>query len=536
MTLSYFDAFTCLGPRAQKHPAYRWKLDDIRDEMHHCSIAGALVMSHQSIIYDPMWANRRLSEALAPYPNLYPIWNLLPWHTGECPEPEALASLMREQDLRAVMLCPAANLWDLLSAVNAPLLEMLQAERKFTIIRADQFGGFRDLETLLTRYPELPVAIAQAYWTHQRYFTPLLQAYKNLHIMTSHYQAHYGLETLVSLGCEDQLLYSSSAPDMAMGAHRTAVDYADVPEATKAKVAGGNLARLLGVSLPKTIHNPDEDELMHAARLGQPQPTTLVDFHVHVLHEGLQGVGGSCVMRDGDPKGCLPLMERLGYDGGGAMGWIVNADSVGCNDATKAALDVFPASWWGLASFDVSHYSAGEVRRQMAEVYADPRFIGVKPYPVFGMRYDDECYAPMWEFANERGFYALIHRTANDFSEVDALAGRYRNITWVVAHCGESYAVADMAIACMRAHANVYAELTLTPVTGGVVEYFVNAVSADRVLYGSDLPMRDPRQQLGWVVYARLAVEEKKKILGGNALRIIETIRKTAVVTGAEEV
>ena len=84
-------------------------------------------------------------------------------------------------------------------AADTGLLEMLQAERKFTIIRADQFGGFRDLETLLTRYPELPVAIAQAYWTHQRYFTPLLQAYKNLHIMTSHYQAHYGLETLVMM-------------------------------------------------------------------------------------------------------------------------------------------------------------------------------------------------------------------------------------------------------------------------------------------------------------------------------------------------
>lgn len=524
--IQFFDAFTCIGPRPQKHPAYGWRLDDILAEMRQCSVAGALVMSHLSLNYDPMWANRRLSEALAPHPQLFPIWNLLPWHTGECPLPEELAGLLREHGVRAVMLAPEANAWDLLSGVNADLLVMLQAERLLTIIKADQFGGFRNLETLLERYPDLPVAIAQGYWTHQRYYTPLLRRYKNLHLMTSHYQAHYALETLTDLDCAEQLLFSSSAPDMSMGAHRTAIDYADLPETTKAMIAGGNLARLLGVSQPACAPNPDEDELMRNARQGKPQQVTLIDFHIHVLDAGLQGVGGVCVMRDGDPQGCLPLMQRLGYDGGGAMGWIVNADSVGCNAATKAALDVFGDAWWGLASFDVSHFTAEEMLAQMAAMYADPRFLGVKPYPVFGMRYDDPRYAPMWEFANTRGLYALIHRTANDFSEVNNLAERYPNIIFAVAHSGADYATADMAIASMQAHPNVYAELTFTPVTGGIVEYYVNAVGAERVLYGSDLPMRDPRQQLGWVLYARISIGDKKKMLGENALRIIESIRQ----------
>ena len=73
----------------------------------------------------------------------------------------------------------------------------------------------------------------------------------------------------------------------------------------------------------------------------------------------------------------------------------------------------------------------------------------------------------------------------------------------------------------MKKHPNVYAEITLTPVTAGIIEYLVKNAGADRVLYGSDLPMRDPRQQLGWVVYSRLPVAVKKKILAQNALQML---------------
>jgi hypothetical protein len=33
--------------------------------------------------------------------------------------------------------------------------------------------------------------------------------------------------------------------------------------------------------------------------------------------------------------------------------------------------------------------------------------------------------------------------------------------------------------------------------------------------------MRDPRQQLGWVVFAKLPVETKYRLLAGNAQRVL---------------
>ncbi|MHB9025764.1 MAG: amidohydrolase family protein [Armatimonadota bacterium] len=528
MALTFFDGYTCIGPRRAKHPAHGWRLADVLDDLQQCSIAGALVCHQLSVNYDPMYGNHLLLQELDRRANLFPAWNVMPHHAGDFPAPDELRKLLRAHDVRAVTISPATNGWDMLSPGNRPLLGMLERERVVTIIRRDQMGGYRDLEGLLARYPELPILLMHASWTDQRYVVPLLQAHENLHIGLSHYQVHYGLETLAEAGLAERLLYASNAPKMSMGAHRTYIDYADLPEDTRAKIAGGNLARLLQAPLPETpAVNPLEDAFMRAAREGQPQPAPIFDMHVHILHEGLQGAGGSYVMRDGDPQGVYPLMKKLGYAAAGIMSWsVVSGDAVGGNAAVQQALDFFPENYWGLGSFDPTHYAQDEIAQQMATLYADRRFLGVKPYPVFGVRYDDPLYAPMWEFANERRLYALIHRVAADFSELEALAPRYPRITWVVAHCGSDFATADGVIACMRKHANVYAELTLTPVPAGIVEYLVAAVGEDRVLYGSDLPMRDPRQQLGWVVYARLNETAKAKILGGNARRIIDACRQ----------
>ncbi|MHB9130572.1 MAG: amidohydrolase family protein [Armatimonadota bacterium] len=527
MGLRYFDAYVCIGPRRAKHPAHAWSLPHVWEEMRHCSISGALVCHQLSINYDPMHGNLLLSRELEPYPHLFPMWNVIPHHTGEFPEPTKLLSLMQQHGVHAVTLNPATNGWDMYSELNRPLIAALERAHIFTIIRRDQVSSYQQLEAFLEKYPALPVMLTHVHWDQQRYITPLLLEYPNLHLTFNHYQAHYGVEFLVEQGLGDRLLYSSNAPEMSMGAHRAYLDYAEISEPIKEMIAGGNLACLLkGQEPAEEVINPDEDSLMRNARQGQPQEVPLLDMHIHMLHEGMHGAGGSYAMRDGGPSGTLQLMQRLGYDGAGVMSWsVVSGDAAGGNEVTRAALDAFPETYWGLGSFDPTHYSQEEMRRQIEEIFADERFLGVKPYPVFGLRYDDPLYDLLWEYANARHLYALIHRTTNDFSEIDILASRYPDITWVVAHCGSDYKTADQTIACVKNHPNVYAEITLTPVPLGIIDYLANGAGADRILYGSDLPMRDPRQQLGWVIFSRLSEEDKKKILGGNAQRILEKCR-----------
>ena len=146
----------------------------------------------------------------------------------------------------------------------------------------------------------------------------------------------------------------------------------------------------------------------------------------------------------------------------------------------------------------------------------------MKPYVQYGVEYHHPSYDVWWRYGNRHNFYAAIHRNRDDFLEVNTLAKRYPRVRWVVYHCGSDYRTADLAIASMLQHPNVFAEITLTPVTFGIIDYLVKHGGEDRVVYGSDLPMRDPRQQLGWVVFSRLSVNQKKKVLAANALRILK--------------
>lgn len=521
----YFDGFARIGPRRYKHPEARWSLQHLIEEMDHCSISGALVAYTLSVTYDPMYSNLELSEMLSPYPYLFPIWNVMPDTTGEFLSVTELGEKMREHDVRAVSLHPLSNGWDWKNDSNRELLEWLNRNRILTVIPAGELGGWDDVDQFLTRYASVPVLLVGAGWIEQRFLLPLVKKHRTLHISFDRFQINEGLEYFHENGHTDQLIFATDTPAMSSGAHRAYIDYADLPESAKAQIAGGNLSRLLGGLRPPALRlNPEEDLLMRSVRRGEPVPANLIDMHMHILHEGLEGAGGTGYrMRNGGPEGVFALLDRLGYAGGGLMSWngVVSSDAVAGNETVRQALDAAPTGYWGLASFDPTHYSQGKLKEMIPHVYRDPRFIGMKPYHFYGLEYHDPLYDVWWEYGNEHRLYGLIHHTRSDFVEVENLAGRFPHARWIIAHAGGEFAWADHAISIMKKHPNVFAEVTLTPVHLGMIEYLVENAGEDRILYGSDLPMRDPRQQLGWVIFSRLPVTVKRKILAENAMNVI---------------
>ena len=56
----------------------------------------------------------------------------------------------------------------------------------------------------------------------------------------------------------------------------------------------------------------------------------------------------------------------------------------------------------------------------------------------------------------------------------------------------------------------------------GVVRRLVDAVGAERITWGSDMVFFNIAHQLGKVLGADLSAEDQKKILGGNARRILD--------------
>ena len=52
------------------------------------------------------------------------------------------------------------------------------------------------------------------------------------------------------------------------------------------------------------------------------------------------------------------------------------------------------------------------------------------------------------------------------------------------------------------------------------IEDGVHALGADRFLYGSDIPLLDPRSQVAKIATAEISQEDKRKILGLNASKL----------------
>ena len=50
----------------------------------------------------------------------------------------------------------------------------------------------------------------------------------------------------------------------------------------------------------------------------------------------------------------------------------------------------------------------------------------------------------------------------------------------------------------------------------------VDSVGDDRILYGSDIPLMDPRFHMGRIITANIPLESKKKILGLNAIKLLQ--------------
>ncbi len=111
-------------------------------------------------------------------------------------------------------------------------------------------------------------------------------------------------------------------------------------------------------------------------------------------------------------------------------------------------------------------------------------------------------------------------------AEVNDLAEKYPEISFILAHSGASFHDARLAMEVALKHKNVFLEITLTSVTYRVIEFMVHHLGADRVLFGTDQPMRDPIPQFGWMAYTHCSYEEKKKMFGLNMQKIIRRVRR----------
>ena len=79
----------------------------------------------------------------------------------------------------------------------------------------------------------------------------------------------------------------------------------------------------------------------------------------------------------------------------------------------------------------------------------------------------------------------------------------------------------DQAIRLEQTHPNVVVETASSFRTPGAIEQLVRGIGAERILFGSDIPIMDPRVQIGKILTADMSEADKRQITGGNAVRLL---------------
>lgn len=164
-----------------------------------------------------------------------------------------------------------------------------------------------------------------------------------------------------------------------------------------------------------------------------------------------------------------------------------------------------------------------KILEEFERYVTDYGFRGLKIYSVPPLQTIDDPYMiPFIEKAAELRVPILAHSTG---PECESLSRQVPDCILINAHmgcCPQASGDWHRSVAAAKAFPNILLDTTSSSFDNGMIEFAVEEVGAERILYGSDLPLLDPALQIAKVTETDLLPEEKDLILHGNIERILK--------------
>ena len=101
------------------------------------------------------------------------------------------------------------------------------------------------------------------------------------------------------------------------------------------------------------------------------------------------------------------------------------------------------------------------------------------------------------------------------------LAQRFPQVLFICGHSGGDW---ELGVRAVRPFKNVLLEFSGSDPHSGMVEYAINELGVDRLVWGGHGPSRSYATELGKVLDADIAKADRMKIFGGNLRRICASI------------
>ena len=183
----------------------------------------------------------------------------------------------------------------------------------------------------------------------------------------------------------------------------------------------------------------------------------------------------------------------------------------------------------GLLQWVIVHPLVPETFRQAEQLLQEPHCVGIKLHP------EEHCYPisdhgqALFELAAQHNAVVLVHSGDPLSWPADFLpwANEFPNLTLLLAHLGNGGGAGGDPTLQVRAiqqsrHGNVFVDTSSArSILPGLVEWAVQEVGADKILFGSDTPLYSTAMQRTRIDHAEIPEEAKCAILYMNAQRIL---------------
>lgn len=218
--------------------------EELLSEMDFCGVDEAFIYHRSMYGSCVQFGNEMTIKEAAKSDRLHPTWGILPPITETEFAPEVFIPKMKENGVKALRAFPLKNRFFLDRITMGDLLDAM-CEKNIPLFLSPQ-DGWELIFNTLKEFPDLTVIITNyGLWGSDRFFYPLVNAYKNVYIDTSDYQVINGIVDFTSKFGDERLVFGSNFPmDNHGGPIATLYGSKLKPESLE-KIASGNITRIM---------------------------------------------------------------------------------------------------------------------------------------------------------------------------------------------------------------------------------------------------------------------------------------------------
>lgn len=223
---------------------------ELLTEMDRCGIDEAIVYHQNVVDCAPDFGNAKLLADIKGKQRLKGVLAMLPSITDKEHTVENILKKMKENDIFGLRAFPKADRYMLDRITCGDTLDML-IQKKVPLYLSPN-NDWEHIFAVMRDFPELTVIITNyGLWGSDRFFYPLVNAYKNVYVDTSDFQEVRGIEAFVNKFGSERMLFGSNFPSDNIGGPITTLLGAKISAQDKENIAHANAERLWAQNLAK---------------------------------------------------------------------------------------------------------------------------------------------------------------------------------------------------------------------------------------------------------------------------------------------